>query len=946
MERCSQCTQILTKAASADGLCVVCLLEQGLQTFVQDGDDTFGPYEVLCQIGEGGMGVAYLVEQKRPIRREVALKVLKPGLSSPDVIARFETECQALALMDHPNIARVFDAGTSAKKRPYLVMEFIDGSPITEYCDRKALTISQRLALFVQVCHAVDHAHRKGIIHRDIKPSNVLVTEIDRIPVPKVIDFGIAKAVGGSHIGQSVTAAEGQLIGTLGYMSPEQVSMSPAPPDARTDVYSLGILLYELLCGTPPFDTNRLRQAGVVGAAQIVCKDEAPSPSTRLREMGAKAGEVARARGVGTQILPRVLSGDLTWIVHKALEKDRDRRYPTPAELAADIDRYLRHEPVLAGAPGPLYRARKLLRRYRVPLTSAVAAGAAIATTLLLFRSSPHPPLQAVPLTAYTGDETSPTFSPDESEIAFTWNGEAQDNYDIYALRIGDSAPRRLTSDPATEYSPVWSPDGKWIAFLRAKVGRNPEVVLINPRNGFERRLADARIVVNPQHHRLDWSADSRWLVLAQRGESGGPDRIYALAVDTQEQRPLSSPKTGEFDNSPSVSSDGRLLAFIRDASQFSSSIVVLPLGSDFRLSGPERRLEIPEFAATSTALNFPSWVSSRDLIVNVWNGRQNRRLWRVSVSGRRKPEMLGELGEQIGIHTASRSGHKLAFSRGVYDTNIWRFDLSGSHDKAARARCVIASSRFDQQPALSPDGSKIAFETTRSGFSEIWIASRDGSHAVPLTHFETFAGSPRWSPDGTMIVLDGSRDDHTDADIYVVPASGGEPKRITHDPAADFMPSWSADGQWIYFCSTRTGSEEIWRIPASGGTASRLTFHGGFESVASPDGRWVYYSKGNSPISSLWRVPASGGEETMVADDIRSRSFDLTAKGLYFFAGSSPHSTELRLLNTASLKMSTIASFDRFLRERMSVSRNDDFLLYTQVDQQSNDLMLVDPLR
>ena len=239
---CSHCNQLVNDGTSSAGLCAVCLLEQGLTAPLHESDDSFGNYDVLCQIGEGGMGFAYLAEQARPIRREVAIKVLKPGLSGPEVLARFETERQALALMNHPNIARVLDAGTSANNRPYFVMEFVDGPPITEYCDRKALTVQQRLALFLPVCHALHHAHLKGIIHRDIKPSNVLVSERNGMPAPQVIDFGIAKAVDGHITGQSIQTAAGQFMGTLGYMSTEQVSMSHVPPDARTDVYSLGVL--------------------------------------------------------------------------------------------------------------------------------------------------------------------------------------------------------------------------------------------------------------------------------------------------------------------------------------------------------------------------------------------------------------------------------------------------------------------------------------------------------------------------------------------------------------------------------------------------------------------------------------------------------------------------------------------------------------------------------
>jgi Tol biopolymer transport system component/serine/threonine protein kinase len=935
MQRCSVCSQSLTTE-----LCSFCFLAEGLPS-VREHDDSFGPYEIVCQIGEGGMGVAYLVEQTWPIQREAALKVLKPGLLASDVIARFEAERQTLALMNHPNIARVFDAGTSTRKRPYFVMEFVDGSPLTEYCDGKVLTIRERLALFMQVCHAVDHAHKKGIIHRDIKPSNILVTEINGAPAPKVIDFGIAKAVGNHLPGSALHTLENRFFGTVGYMSPEQISGSPSRAAVTTDVYSLGVLLYELLCGSLPFDLDRLQEAGMLGAAEIITQEQAPAPGTRLRELVA-APDTARKRGVDLRTLHKLLAGELTWIVQKALHKDPVHRYATAAQLADDVDRYLRNESVQAGPPSSFYRFRRLVSRYRVPLVSAAVSTGAIAAILLFRNASSSVPLQPIPLTAYTGNETAPTFSPDASHVAFTWNGEKQDNYDIYVLRIGDSLPRRLTHDPAVEFSPAWSPNGMWIAFMRARAGRDPDVVLISRQDGSERTLTAARTVSNPEHQRLDWSADGRWLVLPQRDISGGPDRIYALDVDTGEQHPLSSPKTGEYDKSPALSPDGHFLAFIRDANQFNSSVKVLQLSADFRPLGPEQQLDIPGFGA-AVSFNFPRWISSQNLIVNVWSGRQNRRLWRIPVSGGGRPQMLGELGDQIGMHAISRSGHRLAFSRGVFDTNIWRFELNQGSSNDARSRSLIASSRFDQQPAISPDGSKIAFESTRTGFSEIWIASQDGSNAAPLTHFEAFAGSPRWSPDGTRIVLDGSRNDHTDADIYIVPVSGGQPKRITVDPSADFMPSWSPDGRWIYFCSTRTGAEEIWRVPADGGKATRITFGGGFESVPAPDGHSIYYSKSNSPVSSLWRVGSDGGQATMIADAVHSRGFDVSEKGLFFFAGSDLKSTELRFLNFDSGKTGTVASFNQFLRERMSVSRRGDYLLYTQVDQQTNDLMLVD---
>jgi Tol biopolymer transport system component len=552
--------------------------------------------------------------------------------------------------------------------------------------------------------------------------------------------------------------------------------------------------------------------------------------------------------------------------------------------------------------------------------------------------------LQAIPLTTYIGDETSPTFSPDDSAVAFAWNGQAQDNYDIYTLRIGDPGPRRLTDDPSPEYSPVWSPNGRSIAFIRARSGQIPEVILLDPISGAQRKLAEARIVVNPQHHRLDWSVDSRWVVISEWTPSGGSDRIYAINVDDGQQFALTSPPKASFDGSPAISPDGKFLAFIRDASQFSSSLMVIPLGPGMKPIGTERRIDLPEFGK-ATSLNYPAWSSSSEVVLNVWNGQQNRRLYQVSTSSHRAPVLLGELGDQIGLHAISRSGRKLVYSRGVFDTNIWQYELTAQGGTMGN-RLLIGSSRFDQQPAISPDGTRIAFETTRSGFSEVWVSLRDGSNAVPLTHFQAFAGSPRWSPDGTFIVFDGSRDDRTDADIYVVPSNGGEPRRVTKDPAADFMPSWATDGQSIYFCSTRTGHEEIWNIPVSGGEAKRITTHGGFESVPSPDGQWLYYSRTNTPVSSIWRIPAKGGEAVKIVDDVRSRTFDITTKGLYFLKGSPSSPTELRLFDVKTLQSETIAHFDRFMRDRLSVSRDDSRLLYTRVDQQTDDLMLVEHLR
>ncbi len=327
-----------------------------------------GPYKLMEQIGEGGMGLVFVAEQLQPVRRKVALKVIKPGMDTRQVVARFEAERQALAIMDHPNIAKVLDGGETAGGRPYFVMELVKGLPITEYCDQNQVPIRQRLELFVSVCEAVQHAHQKGIIHRDLKPSNVMVVSHDGRPVVKVIDFGVAKAIGQQLTEKTIYTQFSQMVGTPLYMSPEQAGQSGLDVDTRSDIYSLGVLLYELLTGTTPFDRERMRELSYDEMRRIIREEEPPKPSTRISTLGKAATAVSMQRQSEPRQLSRLFRGELDWIVMKALEKDRNRRYETTNGLARDIQRYLMHEPVEACPPSVGYRLRKLVRRHRLAL--------------------------------------------------------------------------------------------------------------------------------------------------------------------------------------------------------------------------------------------------------------------------------------------------------------------------------------------------------------------------------------------------------------------------------------------------------------------------------------------------------------------------------------------------------------------------------------------------
>jgi len=396
MDNKKQCPQCSTEMPldAPEGLCPKCLMKalqqdntnmaMGESSFLEGPGTKIGRYELLELIGEGGMGLVYLAEQKEPVKRLVALKIIKPGMDSAQVIARFEAERQALALLDHPNIAHVFDAGTTETGRPYFVMEYVKGMSITAFCDKRKLNVEKRLRLFEQVCEAINHAHQKGIIHRDIKPSNILISVNGDRAVPKIIDFGIAKAITQPLTEKTFITFQGQLIGTPEYMSPEQVDLEIRDIDTRSDIYSLGVVLYELLTGVLPFEHESLARLGFSEVQRTIREQEPATPSIRLSKLGEKAETIAASRDTHVAALARRLYRELEWIPLKAMHKDRCRRYRSASEMADDIRNYLNGQPLVAGPDSAIYRLSKFIRRHKVLVIALLSLVAGLTIGLIV----------------------------------------------------------------------------------------------------------------------------------------------------------------------------------------------------------------------------------------------------------------------------------------------------------------------------------------------------------------------------------------------------------------------------------------------------------------------------------------------------------------------------------------------------------------------------------
>ncbi|WP_321471584.1 protein kinase [uncultured Paludibaculum sp.] len=832
-----------------------------------------GPYEIVERIGVGGMGEVVKAHDTR-LGRMVALKFVHSQFSGHSL-----QEARAIAALNHPNICTLHDVGPD-----YLVLELLEGETLADRLKRGPLPAVEAIAYGAQIADALWSAHSKGITHGDLKPRNLMLTRGGI----KVLDFGLARFATTHEAGPTQLAPEVAL-GTPAYMSPEQLEEKPTGP--RTDIFALGLVLFEMSTGRRPFT-------------------------------GSSPAELKEAILRNNPPLDRLLPPQFAHVIERCLAKDPDDRWQTARDVKLELDYVTR----LTTKLKPLTRGR---RRWLAWAAAAALTVLAISAGYYVQRARPE--LAITPLTSYPGSEVNPSFSPDGNQFAFSWDGDHEENRDIYVKQVGPGNPLRLTTDPAEDWMPRWSPDGKWIAFLRREPKKVLGLYVVPALGGLERRLGSAANL-GELRSGVDWSPDGRWLASSTFLAGGQGVGLALFSLETGETRQLTRPVAPQYDSAVRFSPDGASLAFVRDG----EGLMLLSLSPEYTPVDQGRRLA----AEMPVPIRSISWTADgHDLIVAAGLG-QSSRLWRVSSTGFPAAQRLpyGESAEGVDV---ARRNDRMVFTRLDGETNIWSLNL----DKAGRATgpAVIAfdSTRSETSPDISPDGAKVAFGSGRSGNDEIWVCLSNGSNCAQLTSLDgSHAGSPVWSPNGQWIAFDVSSPNNWE--VNVVPAAGGKPRRL----AVGLMPHWSHDGRWIYYSSTFGGP--TCRISPSGGSPT-VVGDGTFPQE-SPDGAWLYSATkakdgGDYRLTRRWQKDGPSKEEILPVTP--GRNFAVTRSGLWFLSQVTRQESRLSFYDFSTRTTRVVYQTARRVYAGLSISPDGRRVLFTQVDRDPNvDLMLAEHFR
>ena len=876
-------------------------------------------YELIRPLGSGGMGEVWLARDSR-LNREVAIKMLPADrVSDQDRRRRFVQEAQAASALNHPHIVTIYEIEAD-QGIDFIAMEYVRGKSLDALIPRQGLRLGETLRIAIAVADALAAAHARGIVHRDLKPANVMIGTDGII---KVVDFGLAKLLAGGNdsdpetetrtiVGANVTMP-GTIAGTAAYMSPEQALGHKV--DARSDIFSFGAMLYEMATGARAF-------AGSSTADTLAAVMRAqPKPPTQI-----------------VAALPR----ELERVILRCLRREPERRFQTMLDAKIELEEIKEESDSGALSPAvasPAGRWRPSL----LAIGAALIAMVAFVTWYLGAHAGPHTAAErpavralmgAVPLTTYPGVEAAPTFSPDGSQVAFAWSPEgSREQFDLYVKVIGNETPLRLTKHPAEFLFPAWSPDGRQIAFARM----GPEgsgIYLVSPLGGSERKLTAAQFSYFLEAL-FSWSPDGKFLAfydIKPPTESG----VFLLDVATLERRWLGAPSTDCASSwVPMFSSDGASLAVACMVTIGVNDLYLWPVSG-----GKGRRITRVEGDFTGM-----TWGADGASLIYGANGD----LWRVNLASREVERLL--TGPDAQLPAVSRDGRRLAFTlETVHNVNMWQVPLLAETKAAGPPVKLLSSSKAQRQASFSPDGRRLAFDSTRSGNTEVWTSDADGSNATPLTSFGgPWAGSANWSPDGRQIAFESKVEGKTA--IYIVSSEGGPHRRVSTGLDESSEPAWSIDGRWLYF----TGGSDIFKVPVAGGAATALTTHGGGSLRVSPlHPSRIYFTRtyqfDNQAVCS---VSAAGGDEQCLSGlpAIRyeySNSWELGRTGLYFINPGSPR-PGIDFFEFASAQIVRILDMPGGpvpWGGRLTLSPDGRRLVYPQLDAIASDIMLVDDVR